>query len=179
MNGELILLYYGADYVFRGFKGGQSKSIAEGYNQTINIAGDYLGISSDVLKDATQEAYTGKKLQALAKAARGIIAPAKNDANAKLSLAGGKEFNAQSIKDFPGDIDFEYEDDVEIQEPYQRVRISVRATDLDKNKSGWAGVVKKISDARLKIEVYPTIDLKKLYGNKSACLCQGDNQRKK
>lgn len=162
-----IILYFGTDYVFTRFKGGKSKPIAQGLENTINVAGNYINMPADEIRKATQEVFKGTRMQSLAKAAKSAILPAKADRMAKIVSDSGVEFSQEAVKDFPTDIDFEYEDDFEINEPHQRVRINLRATDLDKNNTGWAGVIKKISDARLKMEVYPTIDLQKLHGKKS------------
>lgn len=162
-----LILYFGADYLYSRFKGGKSLAIAQGLTNTINVAGDYINLPPETIRQAAQDVFKGQRLQTLAKSVKGAILPAKSDRNAKIITDADVEFTPQAINDFPSDIDFEYEDDNEKTEPYQNVRISLRATDIDKNNVGWAGTVGKISDARLKMEVYPTIDLKKLHGKKS------------
>ncbi|MAE51062.1 MAG: hypothetical protein CMH27_04565 [Micavibrio sp.] len=162
-----VLLYYGADYLFSRFKGSKSEPISKGLEQTIHVAGDYINMPPDKIEEVVKEVYTGQRLQSLAKASKGAVLPAKRERNAQIVTTEEIAFTKEAVNDFPSDIDFDYEDDFEKTEPYQRVRISLRATDLDKNNTGWAGVIKKISDARLKMEVYPTIDLQKLHGKKS------------
>lgn len=162
-----LALYHGSSYLFSRFKGGKSEAIESGLTNIINVAGDYINMDPEKVRAATKEVYTGTRLQSLAKAVKGVILPAKRDANAKIIGNSQIEFDREAVKDFPSDIDFEYEDDQEITANLQKVKISLRATDIDKNNSGWAGTIKNISDNRLKMEVYPTIDLKKLHGKKS------------
>lgn len=162
-----LILYFGADYLYSRFKGGKSLAISDGLTNTINVAGDYINLPPEIIRQATQDVFKGQRLQVLAKSVKGAVMPAKSDKNAQITTDAGVIFTSQSVNDFPGDIDFEYEDDYEKTKPYQNVKISLRATDIDKNNAGWAGTIVKISDTRLKMEIYPTIDLKKLHGKKS------------
>lgn len=58
-------------------------------------------------------------------------------------------------------------DEDEVQKAYTNVTVRLRATDIDRNKQGWAGQVEHIYEDRLKMQVYPTVNLKLLHGKKT------------
>lgn len=59
------------------------------------------------------------------------------------------------------------EEDEEVIEDRHAVEVLIRATDLDRTKKGWAGVVSQISDRRTRLQLDPHIFPEELLGKRS------------
>jgi hypothetical protein len=156
---SLMLVYYGMSYIYEKCKGKKSEAIETSKNQTVQYIENYFNFPKEKIEESVSNIF--KKNKGILTHVKNFVAPAKRDKGAEI-IGGGRKIDKGSISDFPNDADIESEEEKEKQEPLQNVEIEIRAMDIDKNKSGWAGIlrsIKDLSDKRLKMQIYPTIQL--------------------
>lgn len=170
-----VVLIYGIDWAYKRFKApkddgkrGETPSLAitGSYNSVLQIGGNLIGLPPSKIAEAVEAAIKPQHKDGLAKRALKFIRPAKSNPGASIE-GGGVVFPAEAIADAPSDADMEMADDVEDQTPYQNCRIEIHATDRDSKKSGWAAHLPGIYEKRIKMQLYPTIDPKELFGKTS------------
>lgn len=169
-----ILLIYGVDWAYKKFKGtkpddqkGQgSLAITGDYNTVLQVGGHALGVSPEKLANAVEAAIKPTVRDSLAKKALHFIRPAKESPGASIE-GGGVALSAQSVADAPSDIDMELATEEEQHSDYPKCQIDIHATDRDRTKSGWAAHVPGIWDKRVRMQIYPTIDPKEVFGKTS------------
>lgn len=169
-----IVLIYGVDWAYKKFKGtkpddqkGQgSLSITGDYNTVLQVGGNALGVSPEKLAGAVEAAIKPAARDSLAKKALHFIRPAKETPGASIE-GGGVALSAESVADAPSDVDMELATEEEQHCDYPKCRIDIRATDKDHTKSGWAAHVPGIWDKRIRMQIYPTIDPKEVFGKTS------------
>lgn len=140
----LTMVAVGAVAAYDSFTGGNTPSIQANNNTIINIGADALSVSEDQLKKAIDAALSKDKKKAVA-AAMNFIAPAGTE-NGGTLYAGdkGAELNVsvEMARDTPQAPDFKVKDQVLA---YERVPVSIRALDRDKEDTGWWVVLPTIS----------------------------------
>lgn len=73
------------------------------------------------------------------------------------------DISGEAVREAPSDFDLSLEDEVE-QYALQNVTIEIRALDKDRKKQGWYAVVNDVTEKRLKMQIYPTIDPNSIFG---------------
>lgn len=134
------------------------------YNTILNIAGDLINVDPDQLTDALDKRYSAPKTRrALARRSLEFIRPAQREAGAEIVGAGFK-LEAETIAAAPDALDLEDED--ETADAFDARRVVVHATDLDSNKSGWAGHLPGLHEKRLRMLLAPTVKRDEVWGKK-------------
>jgi len=136
------------------------------HNTVINFgAGEFSFTPEEmalVINAATQE---DKKT--LAKSAVKIIKPAKQDGEAELIVAGIDEvkFVQEVISEVPAKyVPLKQE---ESAQDYTDVRLVIFASDKDKRRQGWAGIVPGVVDHRIILKISDDLDPSELHGHVS------------
>lgn len=157
----ILVVLYGAKFVYSKFRGDRENpaSINGDYNNVLNITADTLNISSDALDSAVRGAVHQQPQRDIIDAATRFFRPAKKGGGAPV-IAGGQEISLGAVKEFPSEASMAVDSDTPI-EPYPDVRIQILALDRQKRRVGWAGrfVDKEILAERLRMDLYPTVDL--------------------
>lgn len=168
----MIVAIYGISKAFELFgpkKDGAkpaSPEITGNYNQVVHVAGDMIGVDPDAIAAALDSRYAGQKAgRSVAKKALEFIRPAKREPGAGVEGAG-LSIDPASVAAAPNPAAAMEEEDP--QQPYLNQEIHIHANDLDSKRTGWAGHLPGISDKRMPMWLYPTINTADLYGRRSA-----------
>lgn len=170
-----VVLIYGIDWAYKRFKTPKddgkraetpSLAINGSYNSVLQIGGSLIGLPPEKIAEAVEAAIKPQQKDGLAKKALKFIRPAKSNPGASIE-GGGVVFPAEAIADAPSDAEMEMVDEEEDQIPYQNCRVEIHATDRDSKKSGWAAHLPGIYEKRIKMQLYPTVDPKELFGKTS------------
>jgi len=166
----IVIAIYGIDWAYKKFKGkkdsdadGASTSIHGNENTILQIAGDVIGAKPEDLAAAIERAIKPAQRDSVARKALEFIRPAKREPGATIS-GGGAVISAEAIAAAPTDLDIESLDEEEPNEPIQRQVVAIHATDIDRSKSGWAGHLPGRWNKRLRMQIYPGIDNKSIFG---------------
>ena len=141
-------------------------AVSGNYNQIIYAGRDLLGVDEDRLRDAVEKRFAKSRGATVSRRALEMIRPAQLEAGAAVQGAG-LEITPETIDAAPTALDAEMADEEEVQEPYTDQEIVVHATDLDSNKTGWAGHLPGIWEKRLPMRLYPTIKPDEIYGKRT------------
>lgn len=124
-------------------------SIQANNNTVIAIGAEAYSVNPDAFAKIIAAAV-GPDRKRLAEDAARVIAPAKNDPQASVKVAGeeGLTFVPATVKATPRTPNFGKS---EFDEHYPDVDLQIRASDRDSSKRGWAGVIPGLIDHRVKV----------------------------
>lgn len=160
----MIIAIYGISTFFEWLKPAkQPKTLDKDYSTLLQTAGNSLQMQPAQIERAVTKRFSGGMKPLIQRASLDFLRPAKRARGAKIIAADGSYISKEAIAECPGDIDFAIQEDTD-QYPLQGVEIDIRALDKDRKKTGWAAVVKDVTKKRLKMQIYPTIDVKKVIG---------------
>lgn len=169
----LVVAIYGISKLFELVKvkkdagaAADATPLIEGnYNNVVNVAGDLIGMDPEAITEALERRYAGKKSRSLGRKALEFIRPAKREDGASIEGAGAS-ISPDTIRAAPASYEVQMDDDEAPQDPYTAQAIVIHATDLDSNKTGWAGHLPGLWEKRLKMRLYPTINPAEIYGKR-------------
>jgi hypothetical protein len=133
------------------------------YNTVVNMIGSTLNVNAEHVEDALKEAVPPNKRRSLIKSVTSFLRPKPRGEIAAIEVADVARIPKATLDEYPSDSDLEAIDEsrhVDIPD----ARIQIRATDRDKNKSGWAAMIldNKQFKKRLDMVLYPTVDAEAL-----------------
>lgn len=134
-------------------------------NVVINILAEKLQLDAADIERAIGRSLPEKKLHRLINPVRRFFKPAKNNPGSAIEYPDVKKLTTspEAVAEFPSDAQIASVTDVEMRN-VENVVLEIRATDLDRTNTGWAGriVGRKAFKGRLPMDLYPTIDAKAL-----------------
>lgn len=149
--------------VQRLFPGKDIKELKGTYERQLKEASKLTGKSIEDI-DAYLRANIGGKLKGrLAKAALEFFLPAKQDGGVAIIGSGGQLVSEAAIREIPHDVDFAELDKRRFYE-LDDVSVDIHRSDIDSNSQGWRGAIDEVSEKILKIELFPEISPRDLYG---------------
>lgn len=161
----LLVILYIIQMLF-GQKEKPTQAILLDYENALQEASEKLKIPKSKIVTIIQNEIGKSDKKSLKRSVIQFLAPAKKEKGASINIGHDRKISSRVILDTPSYLDLD-DDSNEIRTELEKVVISLRATDIDKNKSGWAGQIARISESRLKMEVYPTVKLSELHGKKN------------
>lgn len=131
-------------------KGSGQTTITANNNVIINIGAGESGMTPEAFKAVIETAIKDKK--ALAENSVAFFKPARADRNASITFDDNDavRFSPEVIAATPRAVKMERP---EYTKDYSDVDLQVRATDLDHNKTGWAGVIPDLIDRRIPLKL--------------------------
>ncbi len=123
-----------------------------------------LNVAPEAFEAALRAAVTDKK--AVAESALKLMAPARAQPGSSVRISDleqpevGFEFPAKAVAEVPARIELEAN---ERTEEYKNARLTIRATNLDSKKNGWAGKL-ALREERLPIELDPSVSEADIFG---------------
>lgn len=162
----VILLYFGVKTLTEKLtnkkqdKKLEPPTISGDYNTYINLASGTLNVSPEQVDQAVNATVTPKRRGVVARSAIDLFRPAKRGAPGRIVVPGLPEISKETVADFPDAAALaDLEDDTEV-EPYANATLEIRATDMDKADTGWAGRLSAggMSTKRLTVKLSPTVD---------------------
>lgn len=142
----------------------EQRAILQGNQNTVIVIGaDLAGMSPEDFKSIIDS--TVAKNANVPKDAVNSVKPAKREDGASIQTNQSSEISIdnRAVKAMPSYLP--ENDEVESVEDFKSVEISIRATDLDSTKRGWAAVLPSISDRRTKLHLDPNIKTDELMKN--------------
>ena len=132
------------------------------YNYSIKLGSESSGLSEREFRHIIESSISNKAN--LAKDTTKFIRPAKSDQTASIYFDEENEvfIPSEVIRAIPTSIQDDIAD--EYLSDYKNVEISIRATDLDSFKRGWAAVIEKVSDRRISLQLDSDIDPETIMG---------------
>lgn len=140
------------------------RAILQGNQNTVIVIGAGIaGMSPEDFRSIIDSAIS--KNPNVPKNAVNSVKPAKREEGASIQTNQSAEvsINSRAVKAMPS---YTPEtDEAESVEDFKAVEVSIRATDLDSTKRGWAAVLPAISDRRTKLHLDPNIQPDELMKN--------------
>ncbi|MGE0022237.1 MAG: hypothetical protein AB7S70_01230 [Hyphomicrobium sp.] len=157
----LLLVFYGSEYLLkRTDRAVASLNLQEQISGLVTELSSATGMSEEAIRQNLEKQFAKPtRLRALGRAAAGFFRPSRNQRNDPI-VVGDKRIESKVVAEIPVDAPLEDED---MYTPVPGVRIEIHAKDRDKGNVGWAGVVPSLSDKRLRMQLYPTVDRETLW----------------
>lgn len=149
----------------RIFPGKDTRALQAVLSQKIDVAADLLTLPREeldaIIKDRTDNPFPKR----LVEAALGFFAPAMQDGGVVILGIGGHEISEDAVREVPTGLDFLADEDKRSY-PLDDVVVDIHRSDRDSVDSGWRGIVKDVSDKKIRLQLSPMIDPEDLYGKK-------------
>jgi hypothetical protein len=162
----IILAFYGIDFIYTQVSHGAfSRRIREKFDDLTKELSKETGLSEERITSVLQSKYGKSRVRVLAHSALGLFSPSKRRHNAPV-IIDQRRIEPPTIADIPNEAQIDAADVPETVKPYEDVQIELHAQDIDRTKQGWAAVVPKIGNKRLRMEIYPPIKPEDIYTKK-------------
>lgn len=159
----LILMFYGADYVFRRFhRSSESVHIKAQMDSLVTELAEKTGTPEETIRSVLGDKFNGNKLRALGGAALRFFRPSKRRGNAKIR-SGTKIINEETVAEVPGDVAEQEIEPDETSDYFSDVEIEIHAQDMDSVRQGWAAIVPGYVDHRVKMLILPPTSADEVY----------------
>lgn len=161
--GSLIsmLLITGSLTALSVFQGSDSTNIENSYNTTVNITADYVGLTPEEVKGATERAVKRNTKKAVQHSLT-ITSPVLDDPDSTMTFGRG-EIDVSLPREAIDEVDFEVDLTATEQTiPYDNATLQIVSLNRESASSGWTGRVANIGDRVMKIELSDDIDPKVL-----------------
>jgi hypothetical protein len=164
----LLVIFYGAVWVYRRIhapKDGDGGHIHNQYNSLLHLTAENLHIAPEALDSIIQDATKGPTRKAVGKAAQRFFKPAQRNGAGRVVLEHYGEISKDTVAEIPTEVDIEAQDDPDTVN-LPKVKIHLRAYDLDRRDHGWYGLVEseELAGQRMPVYLYPTINPESLKG---------------
>jgi transcription termination factor NusB len=152
-----LLAFYGLDFLYRQSRKLSERSrIQDQLEGLVKEVAEQTSTTEQHIRASLEKRYSKNRIRNLAKAALRFVDPSRRHADASIRI-GARVIESEIIAEIPKDVEVLDLEEEELTEPYSGVEIELHAQDIDRQKQGWAGVVKEITPKRLRIHLYPTI----------------------
>jgi len=134
-----------------------AKTIQANNNVIINIGAGEMNITPEQFTAIVQAAVHDKR--GLAKDSIKLMSPARTDKGSTVTFDGNDQLVIQkeTVQAAPSSIDVPK---AQLEESLPDVDLHIRATNLDSNTQGWAGLITGVVDRRIPIELAEEVDPK-------------------
>lgn len=157
------ILFYGAEFAYKQIaKTIDGSRIQAHLDNLIKDVADHCNLPEARVRQLFDKRYEKKRLGPLMRSTVQFFAPSKQQGNAPFSI-GKRRFDADTVAEFPGDAKIQDYEDGESNRNLENVEIELHAQDVDHARQGWAGVIRQVSDRRLRMAVYPPIKPDDIY----------------
>lgn len=165
----IVLAYYGAEFVYKLVnKTVDTSYLRDQLNGMVKEVAAQFHLSEEAIKRALEDRYGSEsrggptRARMLAKAALRVFTPSKHQNNSAI-VVGDRRIEPRLIAEVPSDAQILDAEDQPTSEPIENVRIELHAQDIDRAKTGWAGVIPEISPNRLRMQIYPPLKPEDIY----------------
>ncbi|RUM95600.1 hypothetical protein EET67_22485 [Pseudaminobacter arsenicus] len=136
-----------------------STHIEGDYNTVVNVISDKINLPTSSVENALNEAIPQGRRRSLIKSVTKFLKPREDGVISPVTVGGVGEISPETLKEYPSDSELaEIDESRNVDLP--SALLDIRATDRDKNTTGWAAVI--IGDKRFKkrmqMDLYPTVD---------------------
>lgn len=158
-----LVLFYGADFIYRQIvKTVEGAHIKAQLDQLVRESALHCHVDEKHIREALEARFEKKRLGNLIHSAIDFFSPSKRQGNAPVTI-GRRRFNSDTVAEFPGEAQIHEFEEQETTRAYENVEIELHAQDMDRAMQGWAGVIRSLSDRRLRMQVYPPIKPEDIY----------------
>ena len=160
----LLLTFYGVDTVFQRINKSLSHSrIRNQFDGLVGEVAKEMKTSEEAVRDLLSQRYgnaTRRKL--LARGAIRVFTPSKRQNNSGM-VVENRRIEPILVAEVPSDAQILDTDEPDSSAPVENVKIELHAQDVDRSRSGWAGIIPEISPNRLRMSLYPPIQPDDIY----------------
>lgn len=155
----LLLLYYGADFLHKlAIEKVDSTVLRDKVDVLISELSRATGRTEAQIKRALEAKFDRKsKLLVIGRAAYEFFYPSRSRSDEPI-IVDELTIEQEVIKAVPKNVNLEDVEDDTRTKDLPGVDIEIRATDVDKDAQGWAGIVRTVSDKRMTMRLYPGVD---------------------
>lgn len=158
-----IVAFYGINFIYSQVnRGAFSKHIREMFEDCTKELSKETGLSEEKISGLLELKYGKSRLRVLAHSALSFFSPSKKNRNAPV-LIDGRKIGSDVIAEIPSEAQIDSANVPETVKAFEDVQIELHAQDMDHSKQGWAAVVPKIGNKRLRMEIYPPIKPEDIY----------------
>jgi hypothetical protein len=157
-----LILFYGADYLYREVVRAEGSRIRAQLDGLIKEVADRCKTEEGHVRTFLEKRYEKRRLANLIKSTAQFFTPSKRQGNAPFVI-GSRRFDSDTVAEFPSDAKITDFEDEETSKNLESVEIELHAQDVDHTRQGWAGVIRQVSDRRLRMAVYPPIKPEDIY----------------
>jgi len=164
----LAVTYFIARYAYDAVRAKRqdrpaSVRIEGDYHSTLNIIAERLQLPTSDVESALHESVPVTKRRQLIKSVTKFLRPREDGRPTPIKIEGYGNVSPGFLEEYPQDAELrEIDDSRNIDVP--RATLDIRATDKDRNNTGWAAVI--VGDKRFKgrrpMDLYPTVDARAL-----------------
>ncbi|TIO14918.1 MAG: hypothetical protein E5X86_22620 [Mesorhizobium sp.] len=133
------------------------------YHQVINLVSERLQLPESEIENALHATVPAPRRRQLIRQVTKFLRPRDDGRPTRIEVKGYGEIPPDAISEYPTDGELaEIDDTRNIDIP--NALLDIRATDKDRNNTGWAAVIvgDKRFRKRLQMDLYPTVDTEKL-----------------
>ena len=165
----LAVLYVVMRFAYDTIRGRKSKDspatthIEGDYNKVINIVASKLDCPVEHIEGVLEGQLPRARRRSLVKHVTDFLNLARKKRGTDIEVEGFGKIAPEAIEEYPSDAELlEIDDTRNLDMP--DAEIDIRATDRDRNKTGWAARIIGQSQfkRRLPMDLYPTVDAKRL-----------------
>jgi hypothetical protein len=165
----VLLLYYGAEFVFKLVnKTVEHSHLRDALDGMVHAVAGQFHLSEEAIRRVLEDRYGSdsrggsSRVKLLSRAALRVFAPSKRQNNAAMAV-GYMRIEPLLIAEVPSDARILELEDPSTTEPVENVRIELHAQDVDRAKIGWAAIIPEISETRLRMQIYPPLKPEDIY----------------
>ena len=156
----MALLLIGASYGYYHIFGSSNDAINGDYNTVINIASPELGVDPDTITRIISLTLVHRDKDQLARDAFAVFAPSRVGPPSPVVINDSLVISSKSVAAVQSPEILDQSDPDEFSETFTKIDLYIRATDLDKTKTGWAGLIEvNGKQRRVRMVIVPGIDL--------------------
>jgi hypothetical protein len=141
-------------------------TVSGNYNNIVHVGRDLIGVTEDEFRGAIERRFERGRGPILARRSLDLIRPAQRELGAGVT-GGGVSIDPETVAAAPSPNSQDVPEENESQDAYTDQPIVIHATDLDFNKSGWAGHLPGVWEKRLPMRLFPGIKPNELFGKKT------------
>lgn len=132
-------------------------------NVVVVIGAEAYQTSPEAFQQTVEKAVTARQKKELGRAAMQFTAPARAENGAGIQIEGnGREVIALAPNTAASLPDGVVVKDTSFDRTYRKVRVNIRATDVDSGSRGWAGTINGIADTRTRLVFQNEADVGKV-----------------
>lgn len=161
----LVVLFYGAGLAVDMMRKSFSDSLPRAkLNELIDLLALETGKSAaEVRKIVEARFQKPAPAKRVVREAKRFFLPSQKDGNAPVSFDRDR-VGSQTIAEIPYPGDSDRDKDFDRYDPYGAARLELHAQDRDRASTGWAAVLREVSDRRLKVRVIEPVQPSDLWG---------------
>lgn len=161
----MIIIFYGANFAIEALKRAITDSKPKRvFKSMLTLLAKETGKSeADILAILEAKFSQPNAAKRLVQNAKKFFLPSQKDKNAPIHIDRDL-IDSETVREIPYAGAQENNSDFDRYTPHEGVELELHAMDRDKSKTGWAAVVREVTDKRLKMKIVEPLSIKDFWG---------------